>query len=103
MAREKSGGMLMRHDGNGPIMRGLFELTRSDLKKLVDLAKANQEIKFNMVMWDKKVSSKGNEYWGLSIEEEREKQQPASNDPFGGASRTSSPFDGGPDDDIPFG
>lgn len=93
--RKTSGGMLMKHDGNGPIMRGMFTLTTADLKVLVDKVKNNQEATFQLVMWDKKKSAAGNMYYGLSIEKEMEKPKPKQEE-------GSSFFGGDPDDEIPF-
>ena len=112
MMEQKSRGMLMKNDGNGPIMRGLFELTREDLKKLVDKAKAGEKIEFRLSMWPERKSKRGNPYWGLTIDEDRKPQEASdpfastrakSEDPFGRTGNDT--FWGGvdPDDEIPFG
>ena len=96
--REKSGGTFFKNDGKGPIMKGSFELVKEDLKELIDLVKAGETATFKLVMWDKKTSRAGNDFYPLSIDKWKKEDAPAPKKPepsfFGG--------DDEPDDAIPF-
>lgn len=86
---------MMKNDGKGPVARGVFELTKEDLKELVTAVNEGEKAEFKISMWPSKVSAKGNKYNPLSIDKWKPDNKPAANN-------TASFMSDAPDDEIPF-